>query len=196
MGRAVADHPFACDCKTLRGTLMAASPTNGTRTECFCKDCRAAERYAGQPDPVPGGVHLYQAMPSQVRFDAGVDQLAVFSLSEKGLLRWQAKCCGAVMFFTMRSPKMPFASIRTDRLENPDALGPVITRAFITKPNGKTGHDRLGTFIYRFATRALGHRLTGQWKQTPFFEVETLAPVADIYVLSKDERAAATPTPA
>lgn len=193
MAMAIAEHPFACDCNTLRGTLIGASPSNGTRAECFCKDCRAAELFKGQPDPAPGGVQLFQAMPDQVRFDAGLDQLGVFSLSEKGLLRWYAKCCGAIMFFTMRSPKIPFASIRTDRLANPDALGPVVARAFVRKPDGKIGHERLGTFIYGFASRALPRRISGKWKNTPFFDPETLKPVADIYVLTREERAAATP---
>ena len=184
---------FACTCDTLRGVLVGASASNGTRAECFCRDCRAAEIYAHQPDPAPEGVQLYQAMPDQVRFDAGLEQLGVFSLSEKGLLRWQAKCCGAVMFFTMRSPKIPFASIRTDRLTNPDALGPIIARAFVRKPNGKIGHEKLGTFIYRFASRALSRRFSGKWKDTPFFDTETLTPVSDIYVLSAEQRAAATP---
>ncbi|MEP2892497.1 DUF6151 family protein [Tateyamaria sp.] len=183
---------FACTCGTVRGALVGASATEGTRAECFCADCRASEIYARQPDPAPNGVQLFQAMPDQVRFDAGHEQLAVFSLSEKGLLRWQAKCCGAIMFFTMRSPKIPFASIRTDRLTDPDALGPVIARAFVRKPNGKVGHDRLGTFIYRFASRAVSRRISGKWKNTPFFDAESLKPVADIYVLSKDERKAAT----
>lgn len=182
---------FSCTCGALRGALVGASASNGTRAECFCSDCRAAEIYARQPDPAPGAVQLYQAMPDQVRFDSGQEHLAVFSLSEKGLLRWQAKCCGAIMFFTMRSPKIPFASIRTDRLSDPDALGPVIARAFLRKPNGKIGHERLGTFIYRFASRALPRRMSGKWKDTPFFDADTLKPVADIYVLSADERKAA-----
>ncbi|MEM8655867.1 MAG: DUF6151 family protein [Pseudomonadota bacterium] len=186
------DLPFACDCGKLRGTLLGVSPSNGTRAECYCHDCRATELYAGQPDPAPGGVQLYQTVPDRVRFDAGLDQLAVFSLSEKGLLRWQARCCGAVLFNTMRTPKVPFASFRTDRLENDSALGPIRARAFVRKPNGKRGHEGGMRFLFGFVTRALSRRLTGQWKQTPFFNADG-ASVRDIHVVPEAERTALYP---
>lgn len=44
-------------------------------------------------------------------------------------------------------------------------------------------------------SRAADRRLTGAWKVTPFFDPETLEPVSEVYVLSRDERAAATPAP-
>ncbi|MEM6374247.1 MAG: hypothetical protein AAF727_15935 [Pseudomonadota bacterium] len=43
-----------------------------------------------------------------------------------------------------------------------------------------------------FARGALPARLTGAWKNTPFFDTETLQPVAEIKVLSRAERAAAS----
>ncbi len=182
-----ADPKFACDCNTLRGTLVGAGPANGTRAECFCHDCRAAEVYAGQPDPAPGAVQLYQTVPRRVRIDAGADQLAPFSFSETGMLRWQARCCGATMFLTARSPKLSFTSFRTDRLEDPDALGPVVARAFVRKANGKRGHEGLPRFLFGFATRALGARLTGRWKDTPFFDSDG-NPVADVHIVTQAER--------
>lgn len=181
------DIPFACDCNTLRGTLVGVSPSNGSRVECFCADCRAAELYAGQPDPSPGAVQLYQTVPFRVRFDAGAEQLAPFSLSPKGPLRWQARCCGATMFLTARSPKLCFTSFRTDRLHDDTPLGPVIGQAFVPKANGKRGHTGLARFLWGFATRALGARLTGKWKNTPFFKSDG-TPVADVHVISKAER--------
>lgn len=183
-----ADLPFACDCGKLRGTLLGVSPTNGTRAECFCHDCRAAELYAGQPDPAPGGVQVYQTVPDRVRFDAGEDQLTVFSLSEKGLLQWQARCCGAILFKTVRTPKLAFASFRTDRLEDDSPLGPIVARAFVRKPNGKRGHEGGLLFMFRFAKRVLWRRITGLWKQTPFFNADG-TPVRDIHLVPEAERA-------
>ena len=181
------DAPFACDCGKLRGTLLNVGPRSGNRIDCFCRDCRAAELYCGQPDPAPGPVKIFQTTPDRVRFDAGLDQLAVFSLSETGVLRWQARCCGATMFLTARSPKLSFTSFRTDRLEDPDALGPVVARAFVRKPSGKRGHEGLARFIAGFARRAIGARLTGKWKDTPFFDAEG-TPVADVHLVTKAER--------
>jgi len=187
------DLPFACDCGKLRGTLLGVTAGNGTRLECHCHDCRATELFAGQPDPAPGGVQLYQTVPDRVRFDAGLDQLAVFSLSDTGLLRWQARCCGAILFNTMRTPKVPFASFRTDRLADPSPLGPIAARAYIRKPNGKRGHEGGWRFFLGFAGRALSRRVTGRWKDTPFFERGTNTPVRDVYVVTEAERAAVTP---
>lgn len=181
------DLPFACDCNKLRGTLLGASPSNGSRIECYCGDCRAAELYAGQPDPAPGAVQLYQTVLYRVRIDAGADQIAPFSLSPKGPLRWQARCCGATVFLTARSPRLCFASFRTDRLEDDSPLGPLIGQAFVTKPNGKVGHNGLVRLIWGFATRTLGARITGKWKNTTFFKADG-SPVADVHVISKSER--------
>ncbi|MEO0668444.1 MAG: DUF6151 family protein [Pseudomonadota bacterium] len=182
-----ADLKFACDCNKLRGTLVGITPASGTRVECFCHDCRAAEVYAGQPDPAPDAVQLYQTAPYHVRIDAGADQLAPFAFSHKGPLRWQARCCGATMFLTARSPKLSFTSFRTDRLEAPEALGPVVARAFVRKPSGKRGHEGLPRFIAGFARRAIGARLTGRWKDTPFFGTDG-RPVADVHLVTKAER--------
>lgn len=186
------DLSFACDCDTLRGTLVGVSASNGTRAECFCHDCRAAELFAGQQDPAPGPVQLYQTTPDRVRFDAGQDQLAVFALSDKGPLRWQAQCCGTMMFLTPRNPKIPFTSFRTDRLADDSALGPITVRAFVRKANGKRGHEGAARMFGRIITHVLPRRLSGAWKKTPFFDVATLKPVRDVYVVSAAERAALT----
>ncbi len=182
------DLPFSCDCGILHGVLVGANGSNGTRAECFCHDCRAAEVYAGQPDPAPGPVQLYQSVPNRVRIDGGKDQLAAFAFGEKGPLRWQAQCCGATMFLTGRSPKLSFTSFRTDRLQDDSPLGPVRAQAFVRKENGKRGHRGLARFISGFAGRALAARVTGSWKQTPFFDTTTGKPVSDIHIVTKAER--------
>ena len=190
MAQATPDLAFACDCGILRGRLVGATPSNGNRVDCYCNSCRDAELFAGQPDPAPGPVELYQSHPKRVKFDAGLDQLAVFSFSDQGILRWQAKCCGATLFNTLRKPKVAFATIRTDRLEDPSVLGPVRTRAFVKMPDGKTRNEGFARAVIKLITNALPSRLTGGWKETPFFDIDTLEPVREVYVVSKAERAA------
>ena len=187
----MADLAFACTCGALRGHLSGATARNGTRAECFCADCRAGELYARQPDPAPGPVQLYQTLPFRIRFTQGAEHLAAFSFSPRGPLRWQATCCGAPIALTMRSPRLSFASVRTDRLEDPAALGPVTARAFVEKPNGKRGHEGLMRFVTGFATRALGARLTGKWRDTPFFDGDG-TPSGAVTLVSKADRAALT----
>lgn len=184
------DLSFACTCNTLRGTLIGVTPRGGNRTDCYCHDCRAAEVYAGQPDPAPGPVGVYQYEPDKIRIDSGLEQLAVFSFSDKGILRWQAKCCGAPLFNTLRSPKIAFAAVHTDRFKDASALGRVRTRAFVRKANGKRGHQGFRHALFNFAGNAIAARLSGRWKQTPFFDSDSGQPVREVYVVSEEQRAA------
>ncbi|WP_299729899.1 DUF6151 family protein [uncultured Tateyamaria sp.] len=187
------DLPFSCTCGTVRGTLRGVSPGNGNRVDCYCGDCRAAIVFADPDNSAPDGpVQLYQTTPNRIHFEAGADQLAVFSLSPKGILRWHARCCGAMLFNTLRSPKVAFAAFFTDRTPDASPLGPVKTRANVQKGDGTSYHDGLRHAVLTLARNAIPARLTGGWKATPFFDPATLEPVAEIYVLSKDERAAAT----
>ena len=187
------DLPFACTCGTLQGRLLGGSPANGNRLDCYCKDCRAAENFAA-PSVThgPGPVHLYQTTPARIAFDAGADQLAVFSLSPKGVLRWYARCCGAMLFNTVRTPKLAFAAFFTDRAEDASPLGPVRTRANIQKDDGTSFNEGFRHALTSLARGAIPARLSGGWKQTPFFDATTLQPVRDVYVLTKEERATAT----
>ena len=184
------DLPFSCDCGKLTGHLAGKAVASGTHALCFCTDCRTAELFAHQPDPGTDGVDLFQTSPDQVRFDTGLEHLAVFSMKPGGILRWQAKCCGAILFNTLRNPKISFATMRSDRLADKSALGPVVARAYLPGHGDKQRHEGLATLIWRTAKRVGTGRLTGRWKKTPFFDLETMKPVRDPYVLTKTERAA------
>lgn len=174
---------------------MDVSPDNGNRVDCFCGDCRAAEAFASPTRTIPDGpVQLFQTTPARIRIDAGTAHLAVFSLSPKGVLRWYADCCGAMLFNTLRTPKIAFAAVFTDAIADADALGPVRSRANIHNPDGTSRNEGLGRMLRSFARGALQARIFGTWKNTPFFDPTTLQPVSEIYVLSKDERDAVTPT--
>jgi hypothetical protein len=154
-----------------------------------------AEIYSGQSDPAPGAVGLFQTTPDRVRFDAGLDYLTVFSFSETGILRWQAKCCGATLFNTLRRPRIAFATMLTDRLQDDSPLGPVKSRAFVRKANGKRGHEGLAASLSSLIANAAGAAATGRWKQTPFFDLQTGHPVRTVHVVSADERAALNLSP-
>lgn len=184
------DLPFSCDCGKLTGHLAGKAVKSGTHVLCFCRDCRSAELFALQPDPGASGVDLFQVSPDLVTFDKGLEHLTAFSLKPDGILRWQARCCGAIMFNTLRNPRIAFASLRADRLADKSVLGPVVARAFVTKDGGKQGHEGLARLALRSGTRIGWALLTGKWRQTPFFDAETLKPVREPYVLAKAERAA------
>ncbi len=190
-----ADLPFACSCGTLSGKLVGVSHANGNRLECYCGDCRAAEAFASPTRAIPDGpVQLYQTTPARIRIDEGADQLAVFSLSPKGVLRWHAKCCGTMLFNTLRNPKVAFVAVFTDAVADANTLGPVQSRANIQNGDGTSRNEGFGRMLRSIARGAVPARITGSWKNTPFFDPDTIEPVSEIYVLNKEERAAVTPS--
>jgi hypothetical protein len=190
---AARDIAFSCTCGTLKGTLRGAHPRSGTHAECYCVDCRAAEIHLGQPDPAPGPVGIFQTTPDRIDVNEGQDKLAVMSFGDKNLLRWYASCCGAPLFNTMRNPKFAFVGIRTNRLDGTAPLGPVVGRGFIPVKGGKPKHEGLRHLILGMASRVIGARLSGRWKQTPFFDTQTLMPLHDVQVLPKGTRASLLP---
>lgn len=177
--------PFSCRCGKIQGTLSDIGWGNHAR--CFCQSCRAADIHTGDADPGGEGITVYQTTPDKISFQSGQDQLAVFSFGPKNLLRWQASCCGALLFNTLRNPKVSFAALRTNRIDDPTPLGPVASRGFIPADDGKQRHEGILPLVLGMLWRALIGRITGRWKQTPFFDTETLKPVAEVKALPKGE---------
>lgn len=184
------DLPFSCRCGALKGTLHDVSPSGGNHARCFCSSCRAGLIFTGADDPGDKGVPLFQSTPDKVSFESGEEHLAVFSFGPKNVLRWQAACCGAGLFITLRNPKIAMATILTERLGDTAPLGPEKSRAFVPVAGGKTKHEGAYSLIVGAVTRALAARITGRWKDTPFFDVEKLEPVAAVKLITKAERAA------
>lgn len=108
----------------------------------------------------------------------------------RGYCAGSAKCCGAVLFNTVRTAKVPFASLRTDYLEDDSALGPVMAQAFVRKSDGKQGHKGGGKLLMAMVTRVQPCLISGRWKQTPFFDVETGKPSREVRLVSREDRAA------
>lgn len=126
----------------------------------------------------------------KIRFDSGLDHLAVFSIDEGKILRWYASCCGAILFNTLRSPGWSFASIRTPRLSDPSMTGPVVARAFVPQADGRQKHEGALKLIVGLLARTARARLTGRWRANPFFDIEgDRAPIKAVYFLTDDDRA-------
>ncbi len=187
------DLAFSCACGTLTGRITSDGARLGTHAECFCHDCRAAQLYFGQPDPAPGPVEVFQIAPDEVTIDSGADHLAAMSLSPKGMLRWYAKCCNAPLATTPRTARFPFAGFIALRIADRARLGPISTRGFVPRPNGEQKHENLAPAAIGLLRRVIKSRLSGGWKNTPFFDPESFEPVVTPAVISKEERAALYP---
>ncbi|WP_417524496.1 DUF6151 family protein [Marinovum sp.] len=187
---------FSCSCGATEWHVTA--PRRGTRLVCYCADCQSFARHLGADILTEaGGTDLLQAAPSQVTFVRGAENLALLKLSPKGLCRWHTSCCNTPVANTLKSAKLPFASLMCAAHQGEDkALGPV--RAHVNtvwaKGAGKPAKDKgLGRMVIAFAQRLLAERVSGRWQQTPFFAPPDWAPVAEPHVISKTERLRARP---
>ena len=174
----------------MAGVLTDISPSAGTHAQCHCDDCRRAVIWLGNADPGPDGVSYFQTTPDRVAFTKGQDSLAVFTWKSKKLLRWYASCCNTPLFNTLSTPKTAFASLFVSSAADQSPFGPIKGHAFVTKPNGKRGHIGLAGFIWGMLKRTTRARLTGSWRNTPFFNADEL-PAASVQTLDHEDRAKA-----
>ncbi|PCJ05910.1 MAG: hypothetical protein COB16_14580 [Rhodobacteraceae bacterium] len=186
---AAVDQPFACTCGALRGHVSAHGVKIGTRAVCFCADCRAAVLYLGQPDPAPGPVDIFQTSPDSIEITQGSEHLQVMRLSPKGLLRWYAGCCNTPLANTLARPTLPFAGLHSNRFTNKDALGKIRARGFVPQPGKPPKTTGAAAMVLGIFKRMATSRMSGHWKQTPFFDIDSRQPVTKPTILSKEQRA-------
>lgn len=186
---AAEDQPFACSCGALSGYVAAHGIKNGTRAVCYCADCRAGVLYLGQPDPAPGPVDFFQTSPDSVKITQGAEHLRLMRLGPKGLFRWYAGCCNSPLANTLAKSTLPFAGLHVDRFANKDALGKVRTRGFVPQPGKPPKTKGAAAMALGIISRMATSRMSGRWRQTPFFDVETSLPVANPEIPSKEARA-------
>lgn len=179
---------FSCSCGSFAGHVSAEGQKSGLRLVCHCADCRAAELYHHQPDPVEG-VDLFQTAPHAITITKGAEHLRLLRLGPKGLFRWYAGCCGTPFANTLSKPQLAFVGVRTDLFEETEALGKVKAEANIPRAGKPSQNKGMARMVFGIFSRMITARLSGLWRQTPFFDAETGAPVAEPEVLSKEARA-------
>ena len=111
-------------------------------------------------------------------------------LGPNGLYRWYATCCNAPFGNTLKSPKLPFVGIPAARFEAPERLGKVQAEGFLPQTDGKHRHKGAASMVWRMFSRFLSAWMSGRWRDTPFFDVETGKPLAEAKIPSKEERKA------
>lgn len=183
-----------CKCGQLHLRLSDATPKNGNHGLCYCTDCQAFARHLGQLGTATddqGGTEIFQTQPARVEIVSGQDQLAVLQLAPKGLYRWYARCCNTAICNTMGKPTISFVGILVANMDtSPEALGPINFRykreqalSEVVAPSGS-----MARFVMRTVGTIVKERLSGRWKQTPFFDIETGRSVVKPRVLTDEER--------
>jgi len=187
-----------CRCGKLQGELDTAAVA--ARAKCYCTDCRAFARFLGNEITLldgAGGTEVAAALPSGLRFTEGLDQLACMSLSPKGLYRWYAGCCRTPIGNTPRDPKLPYVGvIRACMAASSAELDAALGRGHIAA-NTKTAYRKVETTpaatawaVLKIGGMIVKARLSGSYRNNPFFVPGGADPVRTPRVISVEERAA------
>ena len=190
------DHPLRCRCGSLQGRV--AHPERVNRVVCYCRDCQAFAHFlnrAGDILDAQGGSDVIQTIPANVTFTAGTEALACMRLSEKGLVRWYAKCCNTPIGNTVANHRVSFVGLVHSCLDSAgqsldSSFGPVRMWSFTKSAKGPVVADRFSLIagIARFAGMVIRARIDGSYLRTPFFVPSTGAPIVAPQVLSPGER--------
>ncbi len=191
-------HTLRCKCGKLEGKIDLAGNLN--RALCYCKDCQAFAHFLGGKDILDahGGSDIVQIRPGALTFTKGKEHLACMRLSPRGMLRWYAGCCNTPIGNTPPDYHLAFVGLihnclDHERVSIDQSFGPVRVRVNVegAKPaNGamptSTPLATLALFA-RFGVLMAGARLSGSFRQTPFFNADGV-PVVAPTILSKAER--------
>jgi hypothetical protein len=187
-----------CACGSFEGRVDA--PERAGRAICYCRDCRAYARWLGHPErtlDAAGGTDVVATAPRLVRFERGSEHLRCMSLGPRGLYRWYAGCCRTPIGNTPRDPKLSYVGlVREVVAAAPEALdaavGPPVTRISADSALARVAPTPMHTLraVAKIARGVGGARLSGRWRENPFFRLGSAEPVVAPTVLSLAEREA------
>ena len=184
-----------CECGTFQGSIINTSLTN--RGICYCRDCQAFAYYLEKADLIldaQGGTDVIQTLPENVSLTAGLDALACMRLTPRGLLRWHTTCCHTPIGNTPATPGLPYIGVVHSCLDREVAsydavFGPVRACVNARSATGVTRPRNRGVIstVMRVGNWMLQSRLTGRYRQTPFFDITTRKPIRTPTILDEAE---------
>ncbi len=190
------NHRRQCQCGALHGEVSHTE--RALRGVCYCKDCRAYSHHLGQEAVAHdslGGVEFVATQAQHVTLTGGTQHLACLSLSEKGLLRWYAKCCNTPIGNTTRSWKVAYVGLLHTCLKADPAS---YERAFprlqmrVNTGGAKEAPPAMTfstiTALMGFMPRVMLSGVNGAYRQTPFFNAPAGTPKVEASVLSAVQR--------
>lgn len=189
-------HPIRCRCGKLQGEV--SRPELGTRAICYCRDCQAFAHYLGSANDVLdafGGTDVVAIRPRYLSFAGGFEHLSCMSLTAHGTLRWYAKCCQTPIGNTPRDFKMSHLGLIHTCLERSGieldaSFGPVRMRVNRQSAKGQPPSAPITTFTaaaVRYLGSLMWSRVSGKYRQNPFFDGSTGRPRKEPKVLTTTE---------
>lgn len=193
----MAELTFVCGCGQVVWSLDEATPPTGIRYVCHCDDCQAFAHFTGQADLLldgNGGTEAYQLPASRLRVLRGLDHLACVQMTARPLLRWHCGACLAPVANTYGAAQLSFVSV-------PLACASANDRdAVLAQSAGhvwtKFGHGDLSgvtqvsipAMLWRMASRIVAARISGDYRNNPFFRPDTGEPIVAPRRLLEAER--------
>jgi hypothetical protein len=189
---------LACRCGQTRGHIAAPSPASVNRVVCYCRDCQAFAYAIGRSDILDekAGTDVVQVAPAALTITDGQDHVKGLRLSDKGLYRFYASCCGTPLGNTV-SPAIPVVGVARQAFEvegqTADALfGPMAGAVHGQGAKGEPPPGSVGVplrLLVRIVLRVLRWRLSGRGWPHPFFGLADHKPRFPVEVLSAERRA-------
>lgn len=196
------NHLLQCQCGTVRGYVGAGATNRGV---CYCKDCRAFARFVGPGSILDsqGGTYVVQTVQSNVTITAGHDRLACIRLTDRGLLRWYARCCKTPIGNTPPDYRLSVVGLVQACLEHgsgpriEESFGPVRMAVHTKSALGGRKPRSYGLLrgLFRILAMVVRARVSGDYRRTPFFSSNDGAPIAPPKVLTAHEREALRDAP-
>jgi hypothetical protein len=193
------DVALRCRCGTVRGVAHGVEAGAINHCFCYCDDCQAFAHFLGRADDVLdawGGTEITQMSQARLELTAGTGSIAAVRLTEKGLMRWYARCCNTPIGNTFATAAMPFIGVIHAFVDAPaTAFGPIRGRAFAASAKGGRAavpNDGLPALVMvaRVLAKLMRWRLRGDHKRSPLFDATTGKPLVEPRVLDGDEREA------
>ena len=170
-----------CGCGAVKGSLNLG--TNVNRVICYCRDCQAFAHYlkgAGRILDQHGGTNVIQVSPYRLQFVEGIEQLRCVQLTKSGMYRWFTNCCNTPVGNTLPNFRWSFIGMTHSIIKVPagtnldDYVGPIRKHVNTSSAKGDLNVD---------SSQMLGLRLSGRYRQTPFFNADG-TPISDPHVLT------------
>jgi len=178
--------PLRCACGAVEAVAHNISPERVIRAICGCRFCQAYARHLGRGDDALdafGGMSVFQMSPRDLQFLSGDIQIACLRITKRGCLRWYADCCDTPIAVTLGTRQIPFMSVNcafVDKAVGKDALqdilGPVAARVHTRGKAPDKGAARALAINLRACALMAKWRLAGDFKYSPFFDIDTGAP--------------------
>lgn len=186
-----------CWCGAVKWSLDEQLTRLGVRYVCHCDDCQAFAHYTGHPELVldaNGGTDAYQLPSSQVKISKGSEHLACVHVTSRRLLRWHCRVCEMPVANTYNNSKLSFISVPlcgSTASERDKILG--LSSGHVWKKFGKGNLSKLKNYsilkiLWRMVSRIIRARVSGDYRNNPFFDKQSGEPINKPYLLNADER--------